>query len=194
MCGWVKRVNNENEVPQNILLTGKPGCGKTTLIEKVIKRLSCPVCGFLTREIRQGRSRFGFKIEDLNGRKDLLATKSFRSKFRVGSYRVNVEAVDRIAVSAIEEGLGKKTVIVIDEIASMELLSQRFRNAVLAALDAPYPVVASIQMKSSPFLDKLRLRGDILLFYISSGNREALVNKVSQLVNSAYESASARTG
>jgi nucleoside-triphosphatase THEP1 len=36
-----------------ILLTGRPGCGKTTLIKQLIPRLVEPVNGFYTQEIRQ---------------------------------------------------------------------------------------------------------------------------------------------
>jgi len=41
---------------KNILLTGKPGCGKTTLIRRVLERLTeIDSGGFYTQEIRKGR-------------------------------------------------------------------------------------------------------------------------------------------
>ncbi len=58
----------------NILVTGVPGIGKTTLIVRilgVIKHLRA--VGFYTREIRQGGIRKGFELIDLSGRKSLLS-------------------------------------------------------------------------------------------------------------------------
>ncbi|MBU4398537.1 MAG: nucleoside-triphosphatase, partial [Planctomycetes bacterium] len=46
---------------KNLLLTGPPGCGKTTVVRRVIERL-CDhrLAGFYTKEIRQQGSRVGF--------------------------------------------------------------------------------------------------------------------------------------
>jgi len=48
-------------VMKNLLLTGPPGCGKTTLLEKVIERTRVPCIGFVTKEIREAGRRKGFK-------------------------------------------------------------------------------------------------------------------------------------
>jgi nucleoside-triphosphatase THEP1 len=39
---------------KNILLTGPPRCGKSTLVEKLVARIKRPVTGFFTREVREG--------------------------------------------------------------------------------------------------------------------------------------------
>jgi nucleoside-triphosphatase THEP1 len=39
---------------RNILLTGPPRCGKSTLIERGVGRIQKPMTGFFTREIRKG--------------------------------------------------------------------------------------------------------------------------------------------
>jgi len=36
---------------QKVLLTGRPGCGKTTLIKRVVNDLARPAGGFYTEEI-----------------------------------------------------------------------------------------------------------------------------------------------
>lgn len=38
---------------QKILFTGPPGCGKSTLIERIIQRIETPATGFFTWEIRE---------------------------------------------------------------------------------------------------------------------------------------------
>jgi len=50
------------------LITGKPGVGKTTLVQKIIKRMgSVNMAGFYTTEIRYSGSRLGFVLQGLNG-------------------------------------------------------------------------------------------------------------------------------
>jgi nucleoside-triphosphatase THEP1 len=34
--------------PKNILITGLPGNGKTTLVEKIVRQLDVPAAGFIT--------------------------------------------------------------------------------------------------------------------------------------------------
>ncbi|UMZ74197.1 nucleoside-triphosphatase [Natranaerofaba carboxydovora] len=48
----------------NILLTGRPGIGKTTVIMKSIELIKTPVVGFFTEELRDSNNnkRVGFRI------------------------------------------------------------------------------------------------------------------------------------
>ena len=56
------------------LITGKPGVGKTTLIEKMIERMQAVnMAGFYTAEIRSKGSRLGFELHGLNGTRRTLA-------------------------------------------------------------------------------------------------------------------------
>ena len=68
----------------NVLITGLPGCGKTTLIEKIASMIKAPVAGFITREIRERGNRVGFSVETFDGKKGILAHISREGQFRVG--------------------------------------------------------------------------------------------------------------
>ena len=52
----------ENRHSRNILVTGPPRMGKSTLIERIVSKIRRPVTGFFTREIREGGKRVGFSI------------------------------------------------------------------------------------------------------------------------------------
>jgi nucleoside-triphosphatase len=156
----------------NLLLTGPPGCGKSTLIVRLAGRLPFRVRGFTTAEIRGRGGREGFHIETLDGRGGILAHKTrFTSGPRVGSYRVNLADLDAIGSAEIEAALEDPAthLIIIDEIARMELFSERFRGAALRALESPTPVFGTIQIRRDPFLDAVRSRDDTIIFEIERG-------------------------
>ncbi len=51
---------------RSLLITGPPGCGKTTIICRLIERLDgLRLAGFYTRELREQGQRVSFEAEDL---------------------------------------------------------------------------------------------------------------------------------
>jgi nucleoside-triphosphatase len=76
---------------KNILITGKPGSGKTTLFGRLAEALRHlgPV-GFYTQEIRESGVRKGFTLNGLDGSCGLLAHVDLSGEFRVGRYGVDV--------------------------------------------------------------------------------------------------------
>ena len=65
---------------KNLLLTGSPGCGKTTVLERVVEHLGDHrLAGFLTLELREHGQRVGFEAVGLGGRRVILAHVRFRS-------------------------------------------------------------------------------------------------------------------
>ncbi len=157
---------------KNILITGKPGCGKTTIIRRIIEELKLDAGGFYTEEIRIGEKRVGFKIITLDGKKSILAHVDIESPYRVSKYGVNLEGLEKVGVESIWRALEEKDVVVIDEIGKMELFSNRFKEAVNTALNSDKITIATILLAPNPYTDKIKRRKDVKLFYISPENRE----------------------
>lgn len=164
----------------NILLTGRPGVGKTTLIVKLaaemISQLRLRPGGFYTHETREGFFRSGFKIFSLDGREGVLADTKLDSPHRVGKYSVDIKALEDIGVASLEAAISNKDIdaIIIDEIGKMEAISQRFKDAVLSALNSPKIVVATIQHEGDGYIFQMRNREDIRLMEVTEENREKL--------------------
>ncbi len=120
---------------KNILLTGPPRCGKSTLIEKLVQKLDKPMTGLFTREIKEGGKRVGFSIITLDGKEGILAHKDSETKIRLGQYGVHLDQLNRIAVPSITPSKPDE-IIVIDEIGKMECVSSLFRETLIKALDS----------------------------------------------------------
>lgn len=168
---------------QKVLLTGRPGVGKTTLILRFLEVWKRPASGFYTRELRRGGTRIGFEAVGLDGRRVLLAHISQPSPHRVGKYYVHLTAFEREILPLLSrERLPEGGILVVDEIGRMECLSPAFRQAVLDALDAPPPLLGTIGRQNDPFLRAIRERTDILLLEVRSDNRDELVFSILSLM------------
>jgi nucleoside-triphosphatase len=159
---------------KNILICGRPGVGKTTLIKKVAEKLGEKAAGFYTEEIRKEKERVGFKIKNLEGKEGILAHIDCKSPYRVGKYKVNLNEFEEISLPSIERGIKEEKIIIIDEIGKMELYSKKFRQVVIQALDSPNNVIATIPAYKNEFLKKIRQRGDVEIYEIMRENREKL--------------------
>ncbi len=165
-------------MPANLLLTGRPGVGKTTLVRRVLEELDdVPATGFYTAEIRSGGRRVGFRIVTLNGQEANLAHVDIPSKHRVSRYGVDVAAFERVALPCLVPG-PSPCLIVIDEIGKMECFSRAFQKAVVRALEADTPVLATIALRGDRFIEGLKAREDIELVQITPANRDNLVKKL----------------
>ncbi|SRR6266545_2603789 len=174
-------------VTKKILLTGRPGCGKTTLIKRVVNNLPQGAGGFYTEEIRDsesvrersGGTRAGFKIVTLNGDEVVFAHVDFKSPERVGKYGLDLAALERIGVDAVRQAIQARQLVVIDEIGPMEIRSPIFREAVNEALDSELPLLATIFARPLPFIDAIKSRPDVTLIEVRPDNRERLVPELS---------------
>ena len=162
---------------KNILLTGPPRSGKSTLIEAVIGRIKEPVTGFFTREMREGGERVGFSINTVEGREGILAHKGMKSRYRVGRYGVNLKDIEDIAVPAMIPSMPEE-IVVIDEIGKMECFSRLFRETLSQVLDSPNRVLGSIALRGDAFIEAIKLREDVMVVEVAIQNRVILMSQL----------------
>ena len=162
---------------RNILITGPPGCGKSTLIKRVVSRMESPLTGFFTLEIRKKGQRVGFSINTLDGGEGILAHQNIESRFRVGKYSVNLKDIEAIAVPSIMP-TRKEQIVVIDEIGKMECFSRFFKETLIKVLDSPNWIIGSIAQIGDPFIQRIKQRDDVMLIMITTQNRDILVDQI----------------
>ena len=163
---------------KNLLITGLPGVGKTTLIKKLYEELK-PLhpAGFYTAEIREGGIRRGFELIGLDGKRGLLSHVAIETPYRVGKYRVDVRGFEDFleAISFFGASTG---IVMIDEIGKMECLSERFKRVLKEILDGEKRVIATIASGGSGLIEEIKIRQDVRLFEMTQKNRGSLLVEI----------------
>ena len=170
---------------QKVLLTGRPGCGKTTLIQRVVTDLALPAGGFYTKEIRLRGVRVGFKLITLEGKEAVFANVNFKTSERVGKYGLDLAKLETVGVAAVRDAVRTRKLVVIDEIGPMEIRSAIFRDAVSKIFETRVPLLATITARPFPFTDAIKNRPDVRVVDVRPNTREQLVSELSAQFNQA---------
>ncbi len=167
---------------RTILLTGRPGVGKTTVIKRVVERLGRHAGGFYATEIRKGGRRQGFRIVTLDGQEGVLSHVDIKGRPRVSRYGVNTRDLEEVGVAALRRAAMDADLIVVDEIGKMELFSEAFRRAVAEAIEGDKPVLGTVMASPEPWVDALKGLPQVTVLEVTRENREQLVSLVIELL------------
>jgi len=169
------------ENPLRLLLTGPPGCGKTTVMLRLAELLpDRRLAGFYTRELREHGQRVGFEAVGLSsGLRATMAHVNIPSGQRVGRYGVDCSSLEPIIKAELEKS-GDVDAYLIDEIGKMELLCPSFTGAVSQLLDGLVPVIATVAMKGSGLIAAVKRRPDVRLVQVTVANRDELPGELAR--------------
>lgn len=177
-----RRRYNHIQPKKNILISGLPGVGKTTLIKKLVNALRHEtMAGFYTEEIRVVGIRKGFSLVSLEGRRCTLSHVEIESPNRVGKYGVDVknfeDILDNIVLLQPE-----KSLIIIDEIGKMECFSDKFKKLLTRLLDSEKSVIATIALRGEGIIGEIKKRNDVQLFVMTHNNRDLIFADILKLM------------
>jgi nucleoside-triphosphatase len=167
---------------RTILLTGRPGVGKTTIIREIADELGAAAGGFYTAEIRESGRRQGFKIVTLDGKEGILSHVDIKGTPRVSKYGVNLKDLEEIGVTALRRAVADADYVLVDEIGKMELFSEEFRRTVLEAIRSDKPVVGTVLRSRNRWVDGLTTLPEVSVLEVTEANRASVVQHVLDLL------------
>lgn len=163
------------------LLTGRPGIGKTTAIQRLAERLADRrIAGFITEEVRVAGTRRGFRIATFDGREGILADVELHSRWRVSKYGVDVEGFEHLVCPMLEAAAEEADVVLVDEIGKMECFSRRFCQAVERLADGSTPLVATIAARGGGLIASIKQRPDARIHTLTLANRDQMPHTLSE--------------
>ena len=180
-----------NDLKRLILLTGRPGVGKTSVLLRavdILKAEGYKISGMISREVRERGVRVGFEIVDFRTeRKGWLAHVNQPTGPRVSKYRVNLSDLNTIGASSILNAMKDADIIVVDEIGPMELFSSDFKEAVMKVVESNKPMIGTIHFRArDPLINAIKAQEDAEILEVTRENRgrlhTVLVDRVLQLI------------
>jgi len=192
-------------VHPKIGITGLPRSGKSAVMLKVVQMLQKErehelrirgedpsehkiIGGMLTEPIFDDNDRVGYSC--INFRTKEAATMAHRdidSRLRILGFGIDPDALDRVAVPALQDAMDECEVIVVDEVGKFSVESDAFVAIVREALEVDKPTVLTLHKKSRhPLLQDIRRRDDARILEVTPVNRALLPYKIHKIIRETY--------
>lgn len=156
-----------------ILICGDVHAGKSTLIRRLTDDMRRPIFGFITKRLPEdpdGVSRvYLYNAAKKTAERDGSLIIELSEKGYVG----HPELMDHPGSDYLT-GIPEGSLVVMDEIGTLESASPEFQSAVLNILSGNYDVLASVKAQNTDFLRTVRKHPDCELYIITPENRDAL--------------------
>ena len=166
-----------------IVLTGRPGTGKTTVLERTLEHLDrdgFAVAGLIQPGKFQDGTKVGFSIRDLwTGREALLARRTSRESGQHGTGFPFEEEGLELARQALAF-VPKDAILVVDELGPVELRGQGHMPALRRALESrpPRVLILVVRRHLVPALLAALSATDAHVIDVEAGGNEAVARVV----------------
>ena len=113
-------------MPNNVVITGAPGIGKTTLIKHLIRDLAPVIIrGFYKEAIFENNIIKGYRLVTTELHEQILAHVYFEGPEKIENFGVNIDGLNKLVDSELNLN-SRAELFIIDEIGRMECLSEHF--------------------------------------------------------------------
>ena len=165
-----------------ILLCGDINSGKTTLIQRLLADMSAAPRGYITvrmPEVDGVSNVYLYDIANPPERVEDAAVIMAISDTGTEKHPERLDALGVLYLTDIPDG----SVVVLDEIGSLETASPEFQKAVMRILSGDYTVLAAVKAANTDFLRAVRRHPDCELYIITPDNRDALYAQLKEEYN-----------
>lgn len=169
------------------LICGDINAGKSTLIKKLEKLIDKKPAGYITVRLPDDESgcSYVYLYDRANPPEDVRSAAVIMKFNADRSAEKHPELLDTLAVSYLEN-LPEGSLVILDEIGTLESASPLFQQAVMRILGGNYDVLASVKAQNTDFLRTVRRHPDCELFIITPENREKLYLQLKKLLKNQH--------
>ena len=165
-------------MPSNIILTGPPGVGKTTIVKYLIKDLSPLIIrGFYKEPITEYDVCKGYRVVTPDYQEQVIAHIYLEGPDRIGEFGVNVSGFENLVLPQLSLKQAVELFIV-DEIGRMECLSTAFCKQVFKIIESQIPLIAVMSGSYIQEVERLRNRDDTVFLKVTKSNRESMWKRI----------------
>ena len=167
---------------KHILICGEVGVGKSTLIQKLLKKNSLPVYGFITKRLEADETGFHpIYIHPAGAQARAHEQKNLIGTCDSKVHNIVTDTFNTLGVEYLKAEPGG--LIVMDELGFMEAGAQAFVKSVFSALDGDIPVIAAVKARFDvPFLNAVRAHENARLFMLTKENRDSVYEELLPVV------------
>ncbi len=168
---------------KNIFLTGISGCGKTTLINKILDDLNIKYSGYRTKPYYIKDLNKGFYMEGY-----IKSTNNFSPisiKFENKKPIPILETFEVLGCEILRESINdlNSKLILMDEIGVLEDKALNFKKEIIRSIESQKIVLGVIKKKDNEFLNYLKERKDIVVFDIENTTNKQLEEIYFYIIN-----------
>jgi iron complex transport system ATP-binding protein len=174
--------------PNVVIITGEIHQGKTTFAKSIINNFieqNYKIAGFLSIGINENGTRTGFSLNNLESSEqiELCSTIKDNSRFKLGQYYFNNDAITRGQEILSIEKISDKQLIVIDEIGPLELNGQGWSIAIEDLTRST--TIPHLWVVRKSLVKKISRKwniGNAYIFNISESSVQEVENKLKEIV------------
>lgn len=167
-----------------VLLTGEPKVGKSTIIKRSLEEVK-DKSGFWTSELRNDDQRHGFITQDDKGQTVQLASVYQQTAHQIGRFYVDTKSFDQfLRQIALPR---PSSLIYIDEIGRMQMLSNDFRSLLADRMSRPNMMIGTIAKENhEPLMETIKNDPETILVEVSLDNREEVLKLIQAIIGSHH--------
>ena len=157
-----------------ILLCGDVHSGKSTLIRRLVADIGKAPLGYITVRMPEDESGVSqVYLYDISSPPERIEDALVIMEIRGDKIERRPEYMSSMA-APILEGIPEGSLVVLDELGTLEEHEERFKKAVMRILSGSYDVLASVKAQNTDFLRDIRRHPDCELYIVTPENRNAL--------------------
>ncbi len=158
-----------------ILLCGDVNSGKSTLIERLLADIGEPPRGYITvRMPEDAGGRSYVYLYDIARPPEHIEDAQVIMAFENGKLTEKHPELMSLTAAPMLEGIPEGSLVVLDEIGTLEDGEERFKAAVLRILSGNYRILAAVKAKNTDFLRAVRSHPGCELYIVTPENRDEL--------------------